>query len=125
MKYTPLQYAESLYEALKGKQGVEYTQVIQNFLHIVRKNHDYNLLNRIVRGYEKVFLARNGLKKVEVASASPLSENIKTEIKKIMGNALILEETINQELGAGITITVNDSLYIDASARTRIHNLFA
>jgi F0F1-type ATP synthase delta subunit len=149
MKYLPSHYAKALYEALEGqdkegsggiagKGGRADGAMLKRFAGIVRKNGDGKSLNTILARYEKIYLEKKGLKKIEIESASPISAAIKAEIEKagggtahgaIAGGAssdkVLLSEKVNPDLLAGIKLLVNDTLLIDASGRTRINKLFA
>jgi F0F1-type ATP synthase delta subunit len=124
MTYTSRQYAEALYDVLLGKSIKTRSNILMRFQQILHKNHQTKLLNNILVQYEKVFLARENLRKVDVESASPLSAEVKKKIESRFDNKLLLTESVNENLIAGLTITIDDSLFIDASAKTFIHNLF-
>jgi len=140
MKYLPGHYAKALYEALEGqdkedrggiagKRGRADEAMLKRFVGIVRKNGDGKSLNTILARYEKIYLEKKGLKKIEIESASPISAAIKAEIEKAGGDAatsgkIILSEKVNPELLAGLKLLVNDTLLIDATGRTRIKKLF-
>jgi F0F1-type ATP synthase delta subunit len=124
MTYTSRQYAEALYDVLLGKSIKTRSNILMRFQQILHKNHQTKLLNNILVQYEKVFLARENLRKVDVESASPLSAEVKKKIESRFDSKLLLTESVNENLIAGLTITIDDSLFIDASAKTFIHNLF-
>ena len=124
MKHTPAHYAEALFEALKDKSEQDQVLVLKRFKHLIRKNGDLKLLNGILTRYEKIFLKKNGLKKVEVASASLLAEKTKKEIEKVFNAKVLLTEKVDEKLLAGLTILVDDTIFIDASGLSRINKLF-
>ena len=123
MTHSSTHYAEALYEALHGKVGKARTAILDQFLTTLFKNHQLHQLHKILAHYEKVFLKKNSLRKVDVESASPLSAAVRKEIQRSIGGEILLTETVNPGLIAGMTILVDDSTYIDASARTHINNL--
>jgi F0F1-type ATP synthase delta subunit len=124
MNHTPRQYAEALYRALEGKDAAARGDVLKNFLRVLDRNHDSNLLKRILVDFEKISLAKEGKRKVEVTTVSPLTEFVRKDIEQLFGEKVIMTEKINEELIAGMTILVDDSLFIDASARTQINSIF-
>jgi F0F1-type ATP synthase delta subunit len=124
MKYSPQQYAEALHDSLEGEIGTKRVKILQRFDELLAKNRDGHLKNRILAQFEKIHLEKQGLRKVDVESAKPVSLETKEQLKKIIGDKILLTEKVNPDLVAGITILVDDSLYIDASARTRIQQLF-
>jgi F0F1-type ATP synthase delta subunit len=124
MIYSPQHYAEALYEALEGKEGSKRAEVLKRFSEMLEKNHQQHLVTSILVRYEKVFLQRNNLRKVDIESASPLEDNVRKDIENILGGDILLTEEVNKQLVAGLTILIDDDVYIDASARTQINNLF-
>ena len=124
MIHSSRHYAEALFEALDGKTGASRQHVLEEFITMIHKNHQSHSLNQILVHYEKVFLKKNGLRKVDVESASPLSSKLRKEIENAVGGDILLTETTKPELLAGMTILLDDSQYIDASAKTKINNLF-
>ena len=130
MKYLPSHYALALYQALLGKEGNAQAATLRRFAGIVRKNGDGKHLNTILARYEKIYLEKNGLKKIEVESANPLSPAVRAEIERAGSGTggdkkVLLEEKVKPELLAGIKLLVNDTLLIDASGMTRIAKLFS
>jgi F0F1-type ATP synthase delta subunit len=125
MRYSPSHYAEALYDALQGKNAEERKACIGRFVIMLRKNRDHHALPVILSRYEKVYLKKNGLRKVDIVSTSALGSETHEEIKKIMGEKIVLNEKVKPDLVAGLTILLDDTLYIDASAKTRISHLFS
>lgn len=125
MRYSSSQYAQALYEALEGKTGTAYSDAIKNFLTIIQKNRGTSKLPAIISHYEKIYLARQGLTKIEVTSASSLSNEIKEELEMIFHKKIVLSEKVDTRLIAGCTFLMNNTVFIDASAKTRINNLFS
>src|SRR4051812_22564680 len=106
MRYQPIQYAEALYDTLEHATGGEYTARVKRFLEILKKNHDYRVLPLILARYEKIYLKKHGLRKVDVVSASPLGAGVREEIKKIIGENIVMTEHTSVGLLAGLTILV-------------------
>ncbi len=124
MIYSSYHYAEALYETLNGKSDAERRDVIIAFTRLLQKNRQIKVLPTILHKYEQLFLKKQNVRKVEVESVTPLSEKVKKQIETILGSKILLREKVNPELIAGLTILVDDSTYIDASARNQINNLF-
>ncbi|TSC75151.1 MAG: ATP synthase subunit delta [Parcubacteria group bacterium Gr01-1014_33] len=125
MKYSPRQYAAALCGVLEKKSERERKEVVKNFLRALAREKMHAKLPMILREAEKQILARQGIKKVSVESASPLSAKIKKEIGAIFGKKIHLEEKTNPALLAGIKILVDDELLVDASGRRRVERLFS
>jgi F0F1-type ATP synthase delta subunit len=124
MTYTPRQYAVALYEVLEGTQGAERKNIISRFLEVLEKHRARHMERQILNHYEKIFLARHGMKKVDVVSASPLTDAVRKDIEVAIHEPMLMSETVDPSLLAGLTILIDDSVYIDASGRTMINNLF-
>ncbi len=124
MRYTVQQYASALYQAVRGKSKEEEKETIRRFMEILQRCRETPKLARILRSIEEIYLREHGLKKVAVESASPLSEEVRVEIERILGKEISLHETVSPTLGAGVKILVNDELLIDASAKRQIERLF-
>jgi F0F1-type ATP synthase delta subunit len=123
MNYTSRQYAAALFDALADKEPAQRREILTQFLKTLDKNHDSHSLKRILVDYEKVFLKKQGMRKVDIESASPITEVVRTEIEKTLGKKILLTEKVNPELIAGLTLLVDDTAFIDASARTQINTL--
>lgn len=125
MKRTPSQYAQALFEALKECGAKSRKEVISGFIKLLEKNHAGSMMRRILVQYEKVYLSKNNYRKVEIESARKLPESVWKEMENIFSGRALIQEKHNPELIAGLTILLDDSIYIDASARTKINTLFA
>ncbi len=124
MKYKPKQYAEALHDVLTYAKSGEEKALIKQFVTMVKKNKDWSRLPLILKHFEKIFTERNGLTKVEVESAYPLTEETRKGIAEVYKNKVLLEEKVNPKLIAGLRILLNDSTFIDSSALKHINNLF-
>lgn len=124
MRYSIRQYAEALLLALEDKNRRERREVIGRFLVVLRKKRDGAKLTQIIKTLELLQLKKEGLHKVVLESASPPGLKIKTEVEKILGKKIFIEERINPELMAGIRILVDEEIFIDASAKRRLDVLF-
>jgi len=124
MRYSSSQYAAALLAAAKNKSKEKRRHIIRNFIAILRKNRDIQRFTMILREVERQYLRKAGLKKVEVKSAAPLLPEIKKEIFNLAGEKIILRELLKPELLAGITLLIDNELFIDASGRHRIKRLF-
>lgn len=124
MKYSNSQYARAVRESLKGKSVSERREILKNFLAVLRKNRDAGRLNRILKEIERESLKAAGMRKVAVESAAELSRNTRKEIEEIFGRKIVMREKINPAILAGVKITVDDELLIDASASRQLSQMF-
>ncbi|PIT90382.1 MAG: ATP synthase F1 subunit delta [Candidatus Komeilibacteria bacterium CG10_big_fil_rev_8_21_14_0_10_41_13] len=125
-KITPKQYAEGLYQAIKGKTSDELKGIFENFLNLVWQNKDSKKLNKIVDYFDKVFQNEEKLLDAEVISARPLGDNIRRDVinwlESISSRSVNLQATVDQSLISGIKIKYED-LVLDASLKTQLNNL--
>src|SRR4051812_20910221 len=124
MTHPARHYAEALYLALEGKKAAARTKILKQLLVVLEKNKQVNLVHQILTQYERIFLKRQGMRKVDIESASPLTDSVRKDIEKIVGGKIVLSEEVKPDLLAGLTILIDDSLYIDASGRSAVTNLF-
>ncbi len=124
MKYATGQYAAALSAALADAPDAERSAMIRRFLAMLRKNKDTRRLGAIMRKIEKQSLADQGLHKVSVASASPLTPELKKDIAAALEKKPLWEETVDPAMLGGIRILIDDELFIDASARRRLDRMF-
>ena len=123
MKYTTTQYAESLWSVLKDCPAKEHKNIIKRFLSVVLRHGNSSELELILRAFEKEYLRKNKLHKVDIEMACSVPEKIKKEIKNILGKDIFFSERENMELGAGIRMIVDGELLIDASAKRKIEEM--
>lgn len=124
MRYSSRQYAEALYESLKGKEEAARKPVLARFLGILRKDRRTAALPDILRHYERHALATEGKVKVHIETPDGASDHLKREIEKALGKPAAFSERVEPKHLAGVLLLVNDSLLIDATARHRLEGIF-
>ncbi len=125
MKHSPAHYAQALHDVFEKTSDSARPEILGNFLKVLEKNHDGRLLPRILSRYEKIFLNTRNLKKIDVEAASILAPAVRKEIEEKAGGNILLTESVNPSLIGGLVITVNDTVRVDASVRSRLAKLFA
>lgn len=116
MRYTIRQYAEALASAV-ASPTIDIKKLAKKFFFVLLKNKDLNMLQVILLETEKLYLKENNLKKVRLEVSGLIKDNLKEEIKNILGGRVLIRESINNDLGAGLRIFINDYFLIDASAK--------
>lgn len=124
MKISSKQYAVTLFELAKDKQGKELEQVLANFAKILLERNDHFLQDKIILEFETLWHKEYSIVKVEIESVRKLSAeitgNLVEKIKKMTkAKAIILTEKINEEVIGGAVIKYNDQI-LDLSLRTRL-----
>lgn len=125
MKYTIQQYGAALCVLLYNKSDAERRVILANLFSLLRKNRELQRLGLILQETERRLLKKEKTRKVEVETPSLLSENIKKEIEKVLGQNTLLKERIVPDLLAGMRILVDGEILIDATAKRRLYKLFS
>ena len=125
MRYRVIQYAEALHAALREKPMSQQQEIMRRFAALLTRHRMSGKSDLIVAAYEKIVLQENGVRKVRIESASPVSGQLKKEIGDILGKKVQIEETVNPRLLAGVKILVDDELLIDASAQRQVEKIFS
>jgi len=127
MKVTSKQYAESLYEAVKGKNDSQVKDAVKNFLEILIANNDISKADKIVKEFKKLWNKEEGIVEAEVVSARELGSDI---IKLLNGyivklskaKKVILNNKIDKDVLGGVVIKYEDKI-LDGSLRTKLGEL--
>ncbi len=127
MKITPKQYAESLYQVIRGKEKKDTENAIVNFVNILIENNNVSKLDKIIEQFEKIWNKEERIVETEIISSEKLNSGVikllKDYIAKLSGakNVIINEEKDKNILG-GVVIKYEDRI-IDGSLKTRIEDL--
>src|SRR3989338_1057189 len=123
MRYSPSDYARALVSAIKDAPANE-EKILGSFIDLVKKNHDFSQLNKIIAEVEKLLLEEAGVEKVVVESARPLTKNKIKEITDRLSQKVEVETVIRPELIAGVRVKVGDSLSLDATLSRKLRGIF-
>ncbi len=123
MKYKIKQYAEAI-AATAEKAGAIDKRFVSNLIRILSKNGDSRKLPAILREAENIYIKKQGLEKLEIESATPLDLSTVKAIQESLPRGSHVIQKVNPRLLGGITLLLNDSVFIDASARSRLEKLF-
>lgn len=123
MRFTNAQYAQALYQTLTDKKGKDRIALIQRFVALLQAHKASSRTDRILEKFEAYSLAADGLLKIEVESAAPLSPEIRRDIQTAVKQKVFFDESIHPELLAGIKLIINNEILIDATAVWRIDSL--
>jgi len=124
MKHSAKQYAQAFFTAMGGKGEKDQKKMMGQFLTTIRKNGDMPHLHGIMREVEKQYYKQQGIHKIEVESATPLSVSTKKQILAMVSHGVITREGVDASLVGGVTICVDDEILIDASIKNQLVKLF-
>lgn len=127
MKITNKQYAQSLFEATRGKSAAELKNELENFVKILAVNGDVSRLETILTEFEKVWQVEKGEVQADVVSADRLEAETLSQIKDYVlsetgATEVNLKHHVDKDLLAGFILRFNDQI-VDGSAQNMISNL--
>jgi len=127
MKPTAKQYAESLYQAVRGKKDSEVRNVIKNFVKVLISNNDISQADKIIKQFEKIWDINEGVVEAEVVSAKELDNKIvkllNGYIAELAGaKKVLLKQRVDKDILGGTVIKYGDRV-LDGSLKTRLLNL--
>jgi F-type H+-transporting ATPase subunit delta len=124
MKFTPLQYAQALFDAVSETAPKDHNKVLDNFVAVLKENGDLEKYGEIEAAFRQMKLKSEGVSEVEVTVAreAELNKGLVDEINRIVGNKAEIKKKVDGDLIGGVVVRVDDTL-IDASVRTQLHNL--
>ena len=100
--------------------------LFKDFLYVLLDNRRINIIDRIYKDYENIYLNEKLLTKVFVYSAKELSDNYKKELKnkleKDINKKILIENIIDNSITAGIRIEY-DSKQIDLTLNKKFDDL--
>lgn len=126
---TPNIRKESKRQVIDRAFGGRVSEIVQNFLKILVDKGRAQELLQIVHDYERGYHERQGELVVRLASAQPLDEEerdqLRSALRKKYGTAyndFILQEHVEPALLGGLVLRTGDNVY-DASLRSRLEAL--
>lgn len=120
MKYTPTQYAETLYELLERETDEKNTyRTIQQFVSILKKQRALSSWKQVVQAFERIYYSRKNIIQAHITLArGHLPELVAQSLPK--NTEISVSHDIS--LVGGIQIQIGDTL-IDNSVRARVEKL--
>lgn len=116
---SPKEYAKILYEVSENKTDKQQAGILNRLKSVLIKNKDTRLADAIISEFEKIQKQKNYEEITHIASASPIEEAGKEELKKIFGKSAFYQ---NPDLLGGIAARKNDKIY-NATLRKKIESL--
>lgn len=124
MKISSKQYAQALFELVKGKSAKELEKSLTGFARLLTSRNDEFKLAKIILDFEVLWYQEFSVVKAEIKSARKLSQEIVKVLSSklsVLSNAneLLLEEKVEKDIIGGATIKYGDRI-LDASLKNRI-----
>ncbi len=126
MKFSPKQYAISLYETLEESKTEEAQKIYQSFIRLLVKNNDLGLSSKIYEELNDYLREQKNEALVEVKTAVPFESDQRIQLievlKKYTKKEIELVEKIDQQILGGAILKIRDRL-IDGSTKTQLLHL--
>lgn len=121
MKSSNKNIAKALFELAKENPGA-IKKIVGDFYFYLLKTKKIKTLPFIIENLEEVEREEKQIKKIDVESAHPLTQNQRNKIKKLFGKKVMLKENINPNLLGGLIIRTKNTL-LDASIKNNLEVL--
>jgi F-type H+-transporting ATPase subunit delta len=126
MKYTAVQYAIALHQAVFESAVADQEKVLDNFVAILKDNGDLGRVDEIEGEFFKYERDCQGIKEAHVISARKLTDReegeIIRELNRYVNGQVELKKQIDEGLVGGIMVKIGDVL-IDGSVRKSLKEL--
>jgi F-type H+-transporting ATPase subunit delta len=122
MKFTSVQYAQALYDAVQQTASKDHDKVMDNFVKVLAANGDLGKHNEIESEYRRLEMKTQGIKEVEVTFAQEHNTKILNDLNTVVQGKAEFKTKIDEGIVGGVIVRVDDTL-IDASVRTQLNNL--
>jgi len=101
-------------------------QESKSLIRLLAENKRLELLGSVAQAYNDLYDKINGVQKVQVTTAFPITEKLEAEVinktKKITSESLIIENIIDPSIIGGFIIRIGDKQY-NASVTNRLKKL--
>ena len=123
-KYSPIDYARALYDAVHESNPKDHDVVLDNFVKVLAQNGDLAKHAEIEEQYKLLDMKEKGmgLAQVTVAEDLEINRGLINQLNDIVGQKLEIKTKVDKGLVGGVIVRVDDTL-IDASIRTQLDNL--
>lgn len=124
IRIQPKQYAQLLYEMTKDKTAEQLPEIMNGFVHVLRKKHHTKYRHQIIRFFGEIYNEDKGILTVHVESAEPLDDESDSNIQKYVqktypSKEILFTKKIVPLLKGGVMIRVGGKM-IDGSVMKNI-----
>lgn len=121
-KKTNKQYAQILFEAIKGTKAHHTEEIIKNFIQLLVKDRKLKQAEKIIEEFERYSKKQEGIEEITVVTARPIDDKVLNEIKKVFGHKVEAQVETDPSIIGGVIVKTQDKI-LDGSLRTSIKNL--
>jgi len=116
-------YAKALSDVI-AKRKVDEKKIIKNFIKFLISSGYTKKTNQILDLAEEMLLKKQGKRKIIFETARSLTPKTRAFLEEFVKEGDVVKEKINQDLVAGIKITVNNEKQFDNSILNKINNIY-
>jgi len=124
MKYRLRIYRDALLAALADAPEDRKKKIAERFGELLVREKALAKSGEIMKMIREKHLERLGRKEVLIESASPLGASHRRAIKDSFAEHTLFLEAVNPDLIAGVRITINDRICVDATAKKMLDEIF-
>lgn len=117
-------YRDAFLAALADKPEDEKRKIAERFTKLLVREKALAKSGEIVAMIREKHLEGLGRKEVLLESASPLDASHRRTIKNAFATHTIFHEAIHPDLIAGVRITINNTICVDATAKKMLDEIF-
>jgi len=121
-KKTTTQYAQALYEFIKGLKEEKLTQALSAFVNLLARDHKLKQSERIIAEYIKYAKKMEGTLPLEVVTARELSDKELIKIGDTFSEQAEVTPVIDASILGGF-IASTDEVIFDGSLKTQLSRL--
>lgn len=118
--------AQSVYEAVRGKNQTAIDKIVNNFFHYLREHRLRHLVPEVLSELEKIYFEENNITRVQIHSKNKLDEALFKEIINLVKarskKEVMLRSELDPDLIGGATVRYDDKL-IDLSFKKQLSSL--
>jgi F-type H+-transporting ATPase subunit delta len=120
---TPKLYAEALFEITKNVSDEEKLKsIISDFARMIVRDQRQQSISEIVAEFEHLQKKNAGIVQAEITTAFALSDELKNNIVKNLGEKIEITERVDALILGGIIVKTND-IILDGSLKTQLTKL--
>lgn len=103
-----------------------FSPEVQKFIQLLDAKGRMNILIKIAKEYETLLYQKNGVERIFITTATPISEEylikISQQFEKKVGRTLAVEHIIDKNIIGGVKVKLGSQLY-DDSIRTKLNKV--
>ena len=121
-KFSVKQYSQILFEIMEDATDKNLEKRVAGFAAFLRIQLAQKKMLKIIAAYKEIAQKADGVKKLFIMSARPISQKIEDKLKKYFGDKAIITAQENPYLIGGI-IVKTENIILDGSVKTQLQRM--